>query len=663
MKKFSRILVANRGEIARRIFRTCKRLGYGTVAVYSDADRRAPFVADADQAILIGDAEAAASYLNQDRIIEAAHLAKADAIHPGYGFLSENPEFAERVENEGLVFIGPTADAMRVMGDKAEARQFMSAAGVAVTPGYDGEDQSDDALMAAAQSIGLPVMVKAAAGGGGKGMSVVHNLGDLLSAVQQARRLALSAFGSDRLIVEKYIENPRHLEVQVLGDLHDNIIHVFERECSVQRRFQKVVEEAPAPNLSEGTRDKLHAAAVAAAAQVKYKSAGTVEFIADQAENFYFLEMNTRLQVEHPVTECISGLDLVEWQIRIASGEQLPSQASIQAEGHAIEVRLYAEDPAEDYLPSVGRVSAYREPEMQGVRFDSGIRQGSEITIYYDPMLAKVIAMGADRSQASRRLCSALDGFVVDGVRTNRKFLSEVLVHPVFQSGRLDTGFLAREFENWHPSQDLAIALEHLAALVAFSSRSRGSRSSSLPIKPGWRLFGASSVVDIWHGLSAADLEVSYHWQSLDTIEVQLSDSRYRLTVLSQESMCLRYEIETQAGAAWQRCVEFVQGGSVWHVLSSAGQFAWTCSSRFPEAEVADVTSGCIAPMPGRIVRLLVAEGESVESGTPLIVLEAMKMEQTLVAGGTGTVETVFVTEGDLVGADDTLVQIDYEDA
>ena len=663
MKKFSRILVANRGEIARRIFRTCKNLGYGTVAVYSDADRHAPFVADADQAVLIGDAEAAASYLNQDRIIEAAHLASADAIHPGYGFLSENPKFAERVEKEGLVFIGPTAAAMRVMGDKAEARQFMSAAGVAVTPGYDGEDQSDDALIGAAKSIGLPVMVKAAAGGGGKGMSIVHKLGDLLSAVQQARRLALSAFGSDRLIVEKYIENPRHLEVQVLGDLHGNIIHVFERECSVQRRFQKVVEEAPAPHLSEGTRDKLHSAAVAAAAQVDYRSAGTVEFIADQAENFYFLEMNTRLQVEHPVTECISGLDLVEWQIRIASGEQLPSQESIHANGHAIEVRLYAEDPAEDYLPSVGHISAYREPVVQGVRFDSGIQQGSEITIYYDPMLAKVIATGGDRWQASRRLRAALDGFVVDGVRTNRRFLSEVLAHPVFQSGRLDTGFLAREFEDWSPSEDLTIALEHLAALVAFLSKSRGRRSSPLPVTPGWRLFGASSVVDIWHGLGVAELEVSYHWQNMDTVEVQLSDDRYTLTVLSQESTFLRYEIESEEGAVWQRSVEFVTGGSVWHVLSSAGQFTWTCSSRFPEPEVADFTSGCIAPMPGRIVRLLVAEGESVESGTPLIVLEAMKMEQTLFAGGTGTVETVFVSEGDLVGADDTLVQIDYEDA
>ena len=349
----------------------------------------------------IGESPATSSYLCIDRLLEAAKATGADAIHPGYGFLSENPEFVKRVVEAGITFIGPTAHSMRIMGDKAQARQFMAKAGVLVTPGYDGEDQSNDRLIAEALEIGLPVMVKAAAGGGGKGMSIVHDASQLSDAIEQARRLAKNAFGSEILIIEKYIENPRHLEVQVLGDQHGNVLHVFERECSVQRRFQKVIEEAPAPNLSSKTQAELHEAAIAAARSVDYVGAGTVEFIADQSENFYFLEMNTRLQVEHPVSECVTGLDLVEWQIRVASGEALPAQSTVLCTGHAIEVRLYAEDPANDYLPSIGRISAYEEPQMDGIRFDSGVELGSEVSIYYDPMLSKVIAVGDDREQVN----------------------------------------------------------------------------------------------------------------------------------------------------------------------------------------------------------------------------------------------------------------------
>ena len=538
----------------------------------------------------------------------------------------------------------------------------MSAAGVEVTPGYDEDDQTDDVLFEAAKTIGLPVMVKAAAGGGGKGMSIVHDEDELVSAFEQARRLALGAFGSDRLIIEKYIENPRHLEVQILGDTKGNIVHVFERECSVQRRFQKVVEEAPAPNLSSETQAKLHAAAVAAGKQVGYLSAGTVEFIADQQENFYFLEMNTRLQVEHPVTECISGLDLVEWQLRVAAGETLPSQDSIESNGHAIEVRLYAEDPAEDYLPSVGEVSAYRESSGDGVRFDSGVEEGSEISIYYDPMLSKLITSGGDRGQARRRLIRALDAFVIDGLKTNRAFLRDVVAHDTFASGKLDTGFLAREFSDWKPAEQPAFTREHLASLVTFVSYQRRLENVALDVSPGWRLFGASLVKDEWFGPGEDPWPVGYRWIDKARVELTIHDEELLINVLECSEDTIRIEFSNAGGSRWQRTLQLVGGTSGWHVISSAGQSKWLEADRFPEADVSEADLGCVAPMPGRIVRLLVAEGESVESGTPLVVLEAMKMEQTLVAGGDGMVETVYVNEGDLVAAEDTLVQIAYEE-
>ncbi len=660
---FSTVLVANRGEIARRIFRTCKRLGYKTVAVYSDADREAPFVREADYAVHLGGAPSAESYLNTEKVLRAARESGADAIHPGYGFLSENAEFVEAVTAAGLIFVGPSAQSMRVMGDKAEARQFMSAAGVSVTPGYDGEDQDDTLLEEKALTIGLPVMVKAAAGGGGKGMSIVYEETDLIEAFGQARRLALNAFGSDRLILEKYIETPRHLEVQVLGDQSGQVIHVFERECSVQRRFQKVVEEAPAPNLSLETQAKLHAAAVKAAQQVQYVGAGTVEFIADQNENFYFLEMNTRLQVEHPVSEMITGLDLVEWQLRVAAGEHLPKQSEVRAQGHAIEVRLYAEDPASDYLPSVGTVTAYRETQGAGIRFDSGVVLGSEISIYYDPMLAKVIAHGDDREQARRRLTSALQGYVVEGMQTNLSFLIDVLAHPIFVKGHLDTGFLARDFSSWQYTVDPHESQEYLAALVAFTSLSRRMTDDHLPLAPGWRLFNGPPITDEWTHLSGETCGVRYQWESSRQLEVVLDDNRYGVDVVAHGRTWVRLEFETDTRSAWQRRFEFVQGVEGWHVLSVGGSHHWTESPRFPDAEIEAEINGCISPMPGRIVRLLVEAGTTVSTGTPLVVLEAMKMEQTLEASANGTVDKVCVAEGDLVSAQETLVEITYEEA
>jgi acetyl/propionyl-CoA carboxylase alpha subunit len=660
---FSTVLVANRGEIARRIFRTCRRLGYGTVAVYSDADRTAPFVREADRAFYIGEPPASSSYLSGERILAAAVEMGADAIHPGYGFLSENPDFAQSVVDAGLVFIGPTAASMQVMGDKAQARQFMSQAGVLVTPGYDGIAQSNEILKAEAIKVGLPVMVKAAAGGGGKGMSIVHDASSLTQAIEQARRLAQNAFGSDRLIIEKYIESPRHLEVQILGDQHGNVVHVYERECSVQRRFQKVIEEAPAPNLSRQTQEKLHHAAIAAAKQVNYVGAGTVEFIADQSENFYFLEMNTRLQVEHPVSECVTGLDLVEWQLRIASGEPVLDQSEVKVAGHAIEARIYAEDPSNDYLPCVGEVSAYYEQEAPGVRYDSGIEQGSEVGIYYDPMLSKVIASGRDRAQARRRLLSALEQYVVGGLTTNRKFLVDVLSHDALIDGQVDTGLLSRDFSDWTPSFLDQQARLSLAALIAMQSHSQAQRKHSLDLKPGWRLIQNQPIVDEWLGEDKKTYRSHYRWVDRDEVHVTVDGEVMILRCLEMSANKIRVEIESESDNRFQGLFRMIRSDTGYCVLSSQSQFMWTEIPRFPEVELEEVAGGCLAPMPGKIVRLLVAEGDRVDVGTSLVVLEAMKMEQTLEASGAGTVATVHVLEGDLVSAQDTLVEIAYDEA
>lgn len=659
---FSTVLVANRGEIARRIFRTCRRLGFGTVAVYSDADRHAPFVRDADRAFYIGQSPAASSYLCGERIVHAAKEMGADAIHPGYGFLSENAEFAQSVVDAGLVFIGPTAESMQIMGDKAQARQFMSRAGVLVTPGYDGADQANTTLKAEAIKIGLPVMVKAAAGGGGKGMSIVDDESALEQAIEQARRLAQNAFGSDRLIIEKYIESPRHLEVQVLGDQHGGVVHVYERECSVQRRFQKVIEEAPAPNLSSETQSKLHLAAITAAKQVNYIGAGTVEFIADQAENFYFLEMNTRLQVEHPVTESVTGLDLVEWQLRIASGSHVPEQSEITVSGHAIEARIYAEDPSNDYLPSVGSVSAYYEPPVPGIRYDSGIELGSEVSIYYDPMLSKVIASGQSRAQARRRLVTALTQHVVTGLNTNRKFLIDVLCHRAFIDGRVDTGLLSRDFNEWTPSFNDPSLEPSLAALIAINSYQQRSKAHSLSLKPGWRLIQNQPVIDEWVGEDGVRYACHYRWLSQSEVHVNINDVAWRLSCLDLTGEWVRFEVCSPNGSSYQESFRSVSAGEAYCVLSSRSQACWVESPRFPTVISEDIVGGCVAPMPGKIVRVLVAQGDSVDVGTALVVLEAMKMEQTLEASGVGTVSAVHVAEGDLVSAQDTLVEIDYDE-
>ncbi|HML11362.1 MAG TPA: acetyl-CoA carboxylase biotin carboxylase subunit, partial [Stellaceae bacterium] len=444
---FSKILIANRGEIACRVIRTARRMGIKTVAVYSEADAEALHVRMADEAVAIGPPPAAESYLRIDRIVAACKETGAEAVHPGYGFLSERPAFAEALAKEGIDFIGPTPEAIAAMGDKIESKKLAAAAGVTTVPGHLGIIENTDVAASIAEGIGYPVMIKASAGGGGKGMRIAHDDAELREGFSSAQHEAKSSFGDDRVFLEKYIEEPRHIEIQVLGDAHGNVVHLGERECSIQRRHQKVIEECPSPFLDAKTRAAMGAEAVALAKAVNYRSAGTVEFIVDRNKNFYFLEMNTRLQVEHPVTEMVTGIDLVELMIRVAAGEKLPfAQQDVTQTGWAIEARVYAEDPTRNFLPSIGRLVRYIPPSGDGIRNDTGVSEGSDISIYYDPMIAKLCAYGADRDEATRRLRAALDGFYVAGLRHNIAFLNAIIEKPRFAEGRLSTNFIAEEF-------------------------------------------------------------------------------------------------------------------------------------------------------------------------------------------------------------------------
>lgn len=477
---FKKILVANRGEIAKRIFRACRELGVRSVAIYSEVDRNAPWTRLADESYLLEGVTARETYLNQEAIFAIAAASGADAIHPGYGFLSENPEFAEACAERGLHFIGPTPEAMRILGGKASARAVARAAGVPVIPGVDGAEYDDASLQAVAQEIGYPVLIKASAGGGGKGMRVVREPDDFADALHQARNEAASSFGNDRMLLEKYFTEVRHVEVQVLGDHHGNIVHLFERECSVQRRHQKIIEETPSPVVSPLLRQEMCEAALALARAVGYVSAGTVEFVVTPEREFYFLEMNTRLQVEHPVTEMVTGVDIAAWQIRLAAGEPLPfTQEMLKQHGHAIECRIYAEDPAHNFLPSTGDIAFYRAAAGPGVRVDDGIETGSSVTPYYDPMLGKVICWGEDREEALRKMVRALQDTVVLGVTTNIPYLLDILHHPAFVDGGVPTDFLDREMTPWQPDADTSNSTWlAIAALEALHGREKVRRAA-----------------------------------------------------------------------------------------------------------------------------------------------------------------------------------------
>ena len=655
-RRFRTLLIANRGEIACRIIRTARAMGLRTVAVYSEADRDALHVEMADAAILLGPARARDSYLNIDRILAAARESGAEAIHPGYGFLSESDEFARRCAEAGLVFVGPTAAMIEAMGSKSGAKALMEKAGVPLVPGYHGEAQDEATLAAAAGKIGFPVLLKASAGGGGRGMRVVRAAGELGPAIVSAKREAKAAFGDDRMLIEKYVDNPRHIEVQVIGDSRGNLLSLFERECTLQRRHQKVIEEAPSPTLNPTQRGAIGLAARKAAGAVNYVGAGTIEFVSD-GRDFFFIEMNTRLQVEHPVTELITGLDLVEWQLRVAFGEALPlKQEDITLRGHAIEARVYAENPAKNFMPSVGRIRAWRAPdESASVRIDAGYRAGSNVSPHYDAMLAKVIAWGETRDAALDRIVAALDGTDIRGVVTNLPFLAALLSHADVQANRIDTGFIERQLKALTAPPLAFDAADIAAAVAAVLVRESAQHDVHSPwSKAGWMpggrrrraltfrdTAGADHGAMLGYGnngttLSVAGRDCSFGFQDIGggTVDVFLDGAKARAVALwDDRSLYLR---------------------------TPGGRFELTFVDPFGVDQ--DEHAGedrIVAPLPGTVVALLAEEGATLEKGAPVLTLEVMKMEQTLRAPFAGKLKRLKCKVGDIVQEGVELAEIE----
>ena len=628
---FEKILIANRGEIACRVMRTAHRLGYRTVAVFSDADAHAPHVALADEAVCIGAAPAAASYLNIDALLDAARRTGADAVHPGYGFLSERADFAEACAVAGLVFIGPPPAAIRAMGDKALAKRRMIAAGVPCAPGYLGEDQSDERLAAEAATLGLPLLVKAVAGGGGRGMRLVRQTQDLADALAGARREALSAFGDGTLMLERLIDDGRHIEIQVFCDQHGHAVHLGERDCTAQRRRQKVIEEAPSPIVSPAMREAMGRDAVAAAQAVGYRGAGTVEFIVDAHKRHYFLEMNTRLQVEHPVTECITGFDLVEWQLRVAAGEALPvTQEQVRFDGHAIELRLYAEDPYDSWKPQTGRILGWA-PERSPVRIDHGIAAGGEVTPYYDAMVAKFIAHGRDRADATRRLVRALAEVPLLGVLNNGRFLRDLLLHPQFRDAQLTTTRL----DEW------AAAGEPLLQRPA-------------PPDVAWWLAAALRAgPQAQRPASVERFTLSLQCQGATRT---LPAPPAELDILSVDGDTVRFRCAGVQG----RAIVHADGDTL-HLALDGAVFDFTEPSPYPKQDTLADPSRARAPVAGVVASVAVAVGDRVTAGQPLVCVEAMKMEMWLSAGAAGTVRALNVKPKDPVAAGAVLVELEID--
>jgi len=655
-KTIQKILIANRGEIARRIMRTCRKMGISTVAVYSDADAAMPFVAEADEAVRLGPAPSTESYLRIDKILEAAALTGSDAIHPGYGFLAENAAFADACAEAGVIFIGPTPDAIRSMGSKREAKALVAKAGVPVIPGYDGANQDPAVLAEKAIEVGFPVLLKASAGGGGKGMKLVREEAGLADGIASAAREGLSAFGDGTLLVEKYIDDPRHVEIQILGDGHGNLIHLNERECSIQRRHQKIIEEAPSPALNAALRQQMGEAAVRCGKAIGYQNAGTVEFILAPDRGFYFLEVNTRLQVEHPVTECLTGLDLVEEQIRVAQGEPLrTSQEAVRFEGAAVEVRLYAEDPSAGFLPQSGKVVDWDLPSVEGLRVDSGVETGSEVGIHYDPMLAKIITSGETRDIALQRMRGALRSLSVQGLTTNREFLLRVLDHPAFIAGEIDTHFIERHLGDGladEPSEVNSLRAAVVAALA--EQQQRDLERELVPDVPsGWRN-NYHSPQWVEYAAGERDLRVEYRHLGDNRFSVSVGDEARDLSVVSWEPPYLTFE----DGAHRQRARVVFDADRVF-VHSAGFDATLHRKPRFPDKLLAVPAGGCIAPMPGKVIELRVAEGDSVQAGQVLLIMEAMKMEHTVTAPHDGTVAQVSVAAGDQVDADALLAVVE----
>jgi 3-methylcrotonyl-CoA carboxylase alpha subunit len=666
---FDKILIANRGEIACRVARTARRMGIGTVAVYSAADAGALHVAACDEAYLLGPAPPRTSYLDAVRIVAIAKAAGAQAVHPGYGFLSENESFATAVAAAGLTFVGPPPAAIHAMGSKAQAKAIMAEARVPIVPGYHGTAQDDAVLLAQADAIGYPVLIKASAGGGGKGMRIVERRDAFAAALASARREAQAGFGDERVLLEKYLPRARHIEIQVFADAQGQCVHLFERDCSVQRRHQKVLEEAPAPGMTAERRKRMGAAAVAAAKAIGYTGAGTVEFIVAEAPAreaaFYFMEMNTRLQVEHPVTEMITGLDLVEWQLRVAAGESLPlTQEQIAFHGHAIEARIYAEDPDRDFLPSIGRIAYLRAPEASAqVRIDTGVREGDAISRHYDPMLAKLIVWGEDRAAALRRLKAALAAYRVGGLTTNVAFLQRLIAHDAFASADLDTGLISRHHAALFPpppapsERVLAVAalgeLARMRAAAAAQARACADPASPWHDIATWWLNSDRHAIELTFQASAATYPVRLRTDG-NAVALHLGGRDMAASVASEGSE-LRVGLDgVEFAAAFvvqgEECTVFC-GGEM-HRLRRVDPLAHSGAEETHAGHLA-------APMSGTVVAVLVQPGEAVAKGAPLLVLEAMKMEHTITAPAPGTVQAVHYRSGEQVAEGAVLIDLD----
>jgi acetyl-CoA carboxylase biotin carboxylase subunit len=627
------ILIANRGEIARRIIRTCRKMGIRSIAVFSEADRQAPYVQEADTAFFLGDSSPAASYLNIDKLLQAANATGAQAIHPGYGFLAENAEFARKCREAGIVFIGPDPQTIETMGSKARAKAIMQEHQVPVIPGYQGEDQSEDKLLAEAEKIGFPVLLKASAGGGGKGMRIVHSKNESMAGLQAAKREAMKAFGDERLIIEKYFSNARHIEFQIFGDQQGNTLHLLERECSVQRRHQKILEESPSPVLDEELRRQMGEAALRAAKALNYYNAGTVEFILTETGEFYFLEVNTRLQVEHPVTEAVTGLDLVQLQIEVAEGKPLLlKQEDIKPNGYALECRLYAEDPAHDFRPDAGEILYWNEPQMEDLRIDSGVQSGSEVSVHYDPMLAKVIVHTPDRSQTFRKMHYALSQLQCLGVITNQQFLKNLLQDAKFIEGNYHTNILGSR-------KDLIPAA--------------APKGKNLPqIPAGWRNNYYAPQQDCF--LSAdEEIDVKYRY-SAGNFDFQLNDSSYAVSSLQVEENKVSFLHEGQL----QRFILAQKQETYFLHHSEAGTIRLEVKPRFPDPQKAAQNGGYKSSMPAEVVQVLVKAGDQVKAGQALVILSSMKMESTITAEEDGAVEEVFINPGEYIEAGKTLLSI-----
>jgi acetyl-CoA carboxylase biotin carboxylase subunit len=652
-----KLLIANRGEIACRVMRTCRSLGIVTVAVFSDVDATARHVREADEAVHIGASAASASYLAIPALIAAAQRTGADAIHPGYGFLAENADFAAACDAARLAFIGPSAEAIRRMGSKREAKRLAVGVGVPVVPGYAGDDTSDVALIAAAREIGYPVMVKASAGGGGKGMRIVTRASELPDALASARREALSAFGDETLLLEKALVEPRHIEIQIFGDTYSHVIALGERECSIQRRHQKVIEETPSTALSPDLRAHMSGAAVAIGQTLGYTGAGTVEFILDREGNFYFLEVNTRLQVEHPVTELVTGLDLVRWQILVAEGHPLPlAQDQIPFSGHAVEARVYAEDPAAGFLPQAGAVRLWRAPGGDGVRVDAGVESGDVISPYYDPMVAKISAYGATRDEALRRLDVALSRTILFGVRSNLDYVRRVLLHPNHRAGHISTAFLEQHAADLlPPAPDNLVDGLSPARLAALAITLQ--RLGAMPMSATWRNNRSRPLLEHYGQINKGEITLYLVPERDGSFSVSFDDQSRTYIVQVRETSTLDVVIEIDGHVL--RVTAMEAQSEEWWAHSAGETLCLTRRAPLPVPGASRASNDALtAPMPGQVIAVLVSEGQTVAAGEPLMILEAMKMEHTIRAPHDGVVAAIHYSPGDQVRAATVLLDV-----